>query len=161
MQMQLIAGTATTTATTTTTTTTTTTIPEMEIAQGAFYWGVDQKKFDLPENECGEFFEDYFAQNIVVDYSGGPCEFLTGIHTGISEVCAFFQIMDERSQVTEVPKTLWFQNGNIILVKVHGPYVTIPEGSLGVVDEIVALTMADGKIAHMELFTSHTKNFVC
>jgi len=135
--------------------------PEMEVAQGAFYWGIDQKKFDLPEKQCVQFFEDYFAENVVVDYSGGPCEFLTGVHEGIPEVCGFFKNMDGRSQVTQAPETVWFQNGNIVLAKVHGPYITIPEGKKGVVDEIVAITMMDGKITRMELFASHAKNFVC
>ena len=29
--------------------------PEMQTAQGAFYWGIDQKKFDLPEKRVCSF----------------------------------------------------------------------------------------------------------
>lgn len=134
---------------------------DIEIAQGAFYWGIDQKKFDLPEDECIKFFEPFCDENIVLDYSGGPCDFLTGIHKGIGEVCTFFKSMDGRYPVTESPETTWFQNGDLVLAKIHGPYVTIPGNKTGIVDEIVAMSMVDGKVSKLELFTAHAKNFVC
>ena len=145
------------------------TSPEMQTAQGAFYWGIDQKKFDLPEKQCVQFFNDYFVDDVVVDYAGGPCGFLTGIHNGLSSLCAFFKNMDGRSQVTAAPEVTWFQSDNIVLAKVRGPYRTVPANKTGLVDEIVALTMTipeDGmlylpKIARMELFVSHAKDFVC
>merc|ERR1719245_493811 len=77
--------------------------PEMQVAHGAFYKGLFQGKFDLPEEKCVEFFKDYLAEDVVVDYTGGPCDFLTGVHKGIPEMCGFFKNMDGRSQVTEVP----------------------------------------------------------
>ena len=69
-----------------------------------------------------QFFNDYFVDDVVVDYTGGPCGFLTGIHNGLSSftVC----LLQEHgralaaSQVTAAPEVTWFQSDNIVLAKV-------------------------------------------
>merc|ERR1711920_1118834 len=130
--------------------------PQMQVVQ-AFWGAFLSGKFDAEEKHCVATTNELFAEHVVADWTGNPCDYFDGVHKGVSGMCSLFKNIRAHIRLSKTPDIQSFQDGNVVLQQVHAEYVTIPAGKQLFHDEIIVVKVVDGKVASFDLYINHGK----
>jgi ketosteroid isomerase-like protein len=101
-----------------------------------------------------------YADDVTLDFTGAPCDWYSGVWTGLGSICKVVKLQNEHWQVTGTSGMSMVQDGDTVFFKLTATYST-PDGQKGTMDKISTFKFVDGKIAKFADYYDSPTDVIC